>query len=98
MPEAEGGGDRTEAATSRRLERARQEGKAPVSRELTILAVLVCGGGAAAATAFGIASFAQRLASLMEATSLPQGTPDAALVLLVRTVLPIAGLCLLGAA
>ena len=98
MAEAETGGDRTEAATPRRLERARQEGRAPVSRELTMLAVLACGGGAAMLTADNLAPFAQRLAGLMEAASLRDATLDAPLLLLARTVLPVAVACLLGAA
>ncbi len=41
MADAEGaGGDRTEAPSARRLQRARDEGQAPVSRELSGLAVL----------------------------------------------------------
>src|SRR5208283_4536623 len=98
MAEAETGGDRTEAATPRRLERARQEGRAPVSRELTMLAALACGGGAAMVTAGNLAPFAHRLAGLMEAASLREATFDAPLLLLARTVLPVAVACLLGAA
>lgn len=44
MADAEGlGGDRTEAPTARRLQRARESGQAPVSRELAGLAVLAAG-------------------------------------------------------
>lgn len=41
MADAEGaGGDRTEAPTGRRLQRARSAGQAPLSREVSVLAVL----------------------------------------------------------
>ena len=44
MAEAEGsGGDRTEAATPRRLQRAREEGNVPISREVSGLAGLGAG-------------------------------------------------------
>ena len=44
MADAEGlGGDRTEAPTARRLQRAREAGQAPISRELPGLAVLAAG-------------------------------------------------------
>jgi flagellar biosynthesis protein FlhB len=44
MADAEGlGGDRTEAPTPRRLQRAREAGQAPISRELPGLAVLAAG-------------------------------------------------------
>jgi len=44
MADAEGlGGDRTEAPTARRLQRARESGQAPVSHELAGLAVLAAG-------------------------------------------------------
>jgi flagellar biosynthetic protein FlhB len=41
MAEEDGQGDRTEAASARRLQRAREEGNVPVSRELAPLAVLI---------------------------------------------------------
>lgn len=44
MADAEGlGGDRTEAPTARRLQRAREAGQAPISHELAGLAVLAAG-------------------------------------------------------
>jgi flagellar biosynthesis protein FlhB len=44
MADAEGlGGDRTEAPTARRLQRARESGQAPISHELAGLAVLAAG-------------------------------------------------------
>ncbi|HEY1413506.1 MAG TPA: EscU/YscU/HrcU family type III secretion system export apparatus switch protein, partial [Rhodopila sp.] len=46
-----GSGDRTEAATPRRLDQAREEGKLPVSRDLATLASL--GGAALGAVMFG---------------------------------------------
>jgi flagellar biosynthetic protein FlhB len=45
MPEeSEQGGDRTQAATPRRQQRAREAGQVPLSREATHLAVLTAGG------------------------------------------------------
>jgi flagellar biosynthesis protein FlhB len=98
VAEAEAGGDRTEAATPRRLERARQEGRAPVSREPTMLAVLICGGGAAAMTANGIAPFVLRLADMMAAANGHAPALEAALPLVTHAALPVAAACLLGAA
>jgi len=63
-----------------------------------MLAALACGGGAAMVTAGNLAPFAHRLAGLMEAASLREATFDARLLLLARTVLPVAVACLLGAA
>ena len=66
MPEAENGGDRTEAATQRRLQKARDDGQVPLSRELTAF-----GGLAAASLALIITvpaasrNTASRLADLL---------------------------------
>jgi flagellar biosynthetic protein FlhB len=57
-------GDRTEAASPRRLQRAREDGQAPVSREVATLAVL--GGGGAALAMLGPDAFA-RLAGRLSA-------------------------------
>ena len=59
-------GDRTEAASPRRLQRAREDGQAPVSREVATLAVL--GGGGAALAIAGPDAFARlggRLSELL---------------------------------
>ncbi len=50
MAESESGGDRTEAATQRRLQKAREEGQVPLSREITAF-----GGLAAASLALVVA-------------------------------------------
>ncbi len=65
---AEGpGGDRTEAATPRRLQRAREAGQAPVSRELPVLAALGAGGLVLAWSGPGLISgLAHQLASLLQ--------------------------------
>ena len=48
MPDSEGsGGDRTEAPTARRLQRAREEGNVPISHEVSSLAALAAGVAAA---------------------------------------------------
>ena len=54
-----GGGDRTEAATPRRLEQAREEGQLPVSRDLGTLASL---GGAALGAVMFAPAMAHRMA------------------------------------
>lgn len=73
MADAEGlGGDRTEAPTARRLQRAREAGQAPVSRELAGLAVLAAGTlmlGAAAPAGSG--QLARRLAVFFAHVSMP---------------------------
>ena len=98
MAESDAGGDRTEAATPRRVEHAREEGRAPVSRELTTLATLMCGGGAIVVTSVNLLGLAHGLARLMEATRLHDAPFDAVLSLLAQYAMPIAVAALVGAA
>jgi len=64
--------DKTEAATTRRLEKAREEGQVAVSRELSMLASLLTGGLAASAQ-FDERGVAHWLAASLQATE-PSGT------------------------
>ena len=75
MPDEGAGGDRTEAATPRRLQRAREEGQVALTREATPLAVLATG-----ALLLGIAAPAAGralLARLAAFLTLPPDTPPA---------------------
>ena len=94
MADAEGaGGDRTEAPTGRRLQRARDAGQVAVSRELCILAVLGASGLMLAATAATTGTqLAQRLTVFLIHFDLadPTAIRLAALAAL-RATMPILG-------
>lgn len=87
MAEAEEG-DRTKPASERRLQRAREDGEAPLSRELPVLAGLLAGTALLAMAGPGLAAgLFTRLSGMMTA---PAGSP--------ATALGQAGWALLGAA
>ncbi|MDE2200116.1 MAG: EscU/YscU/HrcU family type III secretion system export apparatus switch protein [Rhodospirillales bacterium] len=81
--------DRTEAASARRLQKAREEGGAPISREATTLGVLGAGTLVLAMAAPGIArTLAARLAALLAGSGRldpSAGLRAAALALLAAT-------------
>jgi flagellar biosynthesis protein FlhB len=97
MADAEGlGGDRTEAPTARRLQRARDAGQAPVSRELSGLAVLAAGAlmlGVAAPA--GTGHLAHQLAFFFtHITMSPQTAFRFAAEAALGTMLPVMGVAL----
>jgi flagellar biosynthetic protein FlhB len=98
---AEDSEDRTEAASARRLERAREEGNVPVSREMAALAVLGAGALVTMMAGPGLASgLARRMAVLLEQAHALE--PVAALRLaaleVVRTAAPFVLAALLAGA
>jgi flagellar biosynthesis protein FlhB len=97
MADAEGaGGDRTEAPTARRLQRARESGQAPISQELAGLAVLGAGTlmlGVAAPAATG--HLARQLAVFFtHLTMSPQMAVRLAADAALGTILPVMGAAL----
>jgi flagellar biosynthetic protein FlhB len=97
MSGSEGGGERTEAATPRRLMRAREEGRVPLSREAAPVAVLAMGAlllvVAGPAAARGLL---QRLAALLAASAATP--PEVALHRALLAAMLLAGPFLLACA
>lgn len=97
MSGSEGGGERTEAATPRRLQQAREEGRVALSREATPVAVL-----AVAALLLGVAGplaardLLRRLAALL--ATAPDTPPQVALHRAMADVMLFAGPFLLACA
>ncbi|HEX5325753.1 MAG TPA: flagellar type III secretion system protein FlhB [Acetobacteraceae bacterium] len=101
MADAEGaGGDRTEAPTGRRLQRAREAGQAPISQELAVLAVLASSTLMLAMTAPSVsAALSRRLAVFLTRPDLPNGLAlRLASLAAFRAAAPLVGAALLAGA
>jgi flagellar biosynthetic protein FlhB len=101
MADAEGlGGDRTEAPTARRLQRARDAGQAPISRELPGLAVLAAGTlMLAVAAPAGSGRLARQLVVFFAHADMPPATAfRLAAQAALGTMLPVMAVALFGGA